>query len=123
MKKKAFLITFVIGMLLPYSMLAGNSINSVKQIVMGGQPDNPPIETDPIQRSPAVPIYVTQEDHRFVFNASLAGETIQILAGDTLLYTDVIGADGCVTVPEDITGEVELRLVRGSLTYHAVVEL
>lgn len=77
----------------------------------------------PYSRSPAAPIYVTQDGHCFVFNASLAGETIQILAGDTLLYTDVIGVDGSVSVPDDITGEVELRLVRGSLIYHAMVEL
>ena len=36
MKKKAILLTIAIGMLLPCSMLAGNSINGVKQIVMGG---------------------------------------------------------------------------------------
>lgn len=123
MKKKAILLTIAIGMLLPCSMLAGNSINGVKQIVMGVRPDNPPDEMDPIKRSPPAPIYVMQEDHRFVFDASFAGETIQIFNGDSLLYTDVIGADGSVSVPDGITGEVELRLVRGCLTYHAMVEL
>lgn len=110
-------------MLLPCSMLASNSINGVKQIVMGVRPDNPPDEMDPIKRSPTAPIYVMQEDHRFVFDASFAGETIQIFNGDSLLYTDVIGVDGSVSVPDGITGEVELCLVRGCLTYHAMVEL
>ena len=123
MKKKAILLTIAIGMLLPCSMLAGNSINGVKQIVMGGRPDNPPDEMDPIKRSPPAPIYVMQEDHRFIFDASFAGKTIQIFNGDSLLYTDVIGADGSVSVPDGITGEVELCLVRGCLTYHAMVEL
>lgn len=123
MKKKAVLLTIAIGMLLPCSMLAGNSINGVKQIVMGVRPDNPPDEMDPIKRSPTAPIYVMQEDHRFVFDASFAGETIQIFNGDSLLYTDVIGVDGSVSVPDGITGEVELCLVRGCLTYHVMVEL
>ena len=101
----------------------GTVSNHPQTVILGGQYDDPNEEYGHVQRAPIAPIYASQEEHRFVFNASLAGETIQILAGDTLLYTDVIGADGCVTVPEDITGEVELRLVRGSLTYHAVVEL
>lgn len=100
--------------------MAANVGGQIPMSVYYEQPDK---LSKPHPRSPAAPIYVSQEDHRFVFNASLAGETIQILAGDTLLYTDVIGADGSVTVSEDITGEVELRLVRDSLTYHAMVEL
>ena len=112
--------TFLFGGLL---LLAMNSYAGGQQFVLSVNYEHPSDLYGNKPRVPAKPIYVEQDDKTFSFDASLAGETIQLLAGDTLLYTDVIGADGSVTVPEDITGEVELRLVRGSLIYHAMVEL
>ena len=72
---------------------------------------------------PASSIYVDQEDHTFTFNSGLAGETLEVVVGDELLYTAMIGEDGKVVIPDNISGEVEIRLYRGSLVYHAKVEL
>ncbi len=77
----------------------------------------------PYPRMPAAPIYVNQEGHLFSFQTSLAGETIEIMNDGVLLYTTLVGIDGSVTIPDGISGEVELRLIRGGMTYHAIVEL
>ena len=74
-------------------------------------------------RMPAAPIYVNQDGHLFTFQSSLAGETVEIVADDTLLYSTIIDTDGNVIIPGDISGEVELRLIRGSVTYYATIEL
>ena len=44
-------------------------------------------------------------------------------SANRFLYTTVVGEDGIVVVPEFISGEVELRLYRGSLVYQVTVEL
>lgn len=70
-----------------------------------------------------VPIYFDQDGHTFTFNSSLVGETVEVVIDDEVLYTTVVGEDGIVVVPEIISGEVELRLYRGSLVYQVTVEL
>lgn len=77
----------------------------------------------PNSRVPAAPIYVNQDDHTFIFSSNLAGEIIEVMGKDGLLYTSIIGENGKVVVPNSITGEVELRLYRGSHTYSAIVDL
>ena len=77
----------------------------------------------PNHRAPSVPIHVNQDGHLFTFQSSLADETVEILNDGILLYVTLVGVDGSVTIPDEISGEVELRLVRGSMTYHAIVEL
>lgn len=74
-------------------------------------------------RVPVAPIFVNQVEHIFFFNASFAHETIQIFNGADLLYVGVIGEYGSVEVPACVTGEVELRLLKGELIYSALIEL
>ena len=62
-------------------------------------------------------------DHTFIFSSNLAGEIIEVMGKDGLLYTSIIGENGKVVVPNSITGEVELRLYRGDLVYSVIVEL
>lgn len=104
-------------------LVAMNSYAGGQQIILSVNYEHPSDLYGNKPRIPAMPIYVEQDDRTFNFNIGLAGETIQIFADDTLLYTDVIGLDGSVVIPDNITGEVEMRLVRGSLIYHAVIEL
>ena len=40
-----------------------------------------------------------QSGHTFTFSAHLAGETIEIMSGDTVVYTSVIGEDGQLPLP------------------------
>lgn len=74
-------------------------------------------------RTPAAPIRATQDGHNISFATSCVGETIEVFDGDTLLYITIIREDGSVDIPENITGEVELRLIIGERTYSAEIEL
>jgi hypothetical protein len=95
----------------------------VQMVVMGGQYNDPHNENKPTHRVPPAPIYVNQEGRCLAFDSSLVGETIKVVSDETLLYTTVIGEDGKIEIPEYIFGEVELRLVRGSLIYHVMITL
>ena len=94
-----------------------------QRVQMGGHYLDPSDEKPKKERAPMVPIYFDQDDHTFTFNSSLVGETVEVVIDDEVLYTTVVGEDGIVVVPEFISGEVELRLYRGSLVYHVKVEL
>ena len=76
-----------------------------------------------VVRTPPAPISVTLSDHVFTFSECLAGETIEIVSGDTVVYTSVIGEDGTVQVPDNLTGEFTLVLYLGDKVYSAEVEL
>ena len=76
-----------------------------------------------VLRTPPAPISVSLSGHTFTFPACLAGETIEIMSGDTVVYTSVIGEDGTVTAPDDLTGEYTLVLYAGDKVYSAEVEL
>ena len=68
-------------------------------------------------------IKAQQEEHCFTFSEYLAGETIEIVAGDTVVYTSVVGEDGTVTVPENLVGDFTLVLYVGVKVYTGEVEL
>lgn len=61
--------------------------------------------------------------HTFTFPACLAGDNIEVMSGDTVVYTSVIGEDGTVTAPDDLAGEYTLVLYAGDKVYSAEVEL
>ena len=87
-----------------------NAINPGKGL--GGRP-----------RTPAMPITALQSDHVFTFSEYLAGETIEVVSDDTIVYTSIIGEDGTVVVPDDLTGDFTLVLYVGDKMYSAEVEL
>ena len=93
------------------------------QISMSLYYDQPAKLPNQHKRTPAAPIYVFQDGRCLCFTCNLAGETLEVLSDGVVLYTSIIGEDGIVEIPASITGEVELRLVRGNATYHAFVEL
>ena len=66
-----------------------------------------------VVRTPPAPISVTQSDHVFTFAEYLAGETIEVVSDGTIVYTSVIGQDGMVVVPDDLTGYFTLVLYVG----------
>ena len=76
-----------------------------------------------VLRTPPAPISVTLSDHLFTFPVYLAGETIEVVSDDTIVYTSIIGEDGTVVVPDDLTGDFTLVLYVGDKMYSAEVEL
>lgn len=99
---------------------ASLSVQASSKVIMNYKGGN---THTPSSRVPAAPIYVNQDDHTFIFSSNLAGEIIEVMGKDGLLYTSIIGENGKVVVPNSITGEVELRLNRGDLVYSVIVEL
>ncbi len=97
--------------------------NMGEQFPMSVYYEQPTEIVTPNPRMPAAPIYVSRDEHVFTFNSSLTGEFVEMLNGDEVLYTTIIGEDGTVVIPENISGEVELRLYRGRLVYYAIVDL
>lgn len=85
--------------------------------------NDPHDESHPVTRIPPAPISVTQSDHVFTFEEYLAGETIEVVSDDTIVYTSIIGEDGTVVVPDDLTGDFTLVLYVGDKMYSAEVEL
>ena len=76
-----------------------------------------------VLRTPPAPISVTQSDHVFTFAEYLAGETIEIVSGDTVVYTSLICEDGTVQVPDNLVGEFTLVLYVGDKVYSCIVNL
>ncbi len=74
-------------------------------------------------RSPIAPISVLQTDNVFTFPDQFAGETVEILSGDTVVYSAVVSEDGTVVVPDSLNGEYCLVLYVGDKVYSAEVTL
>ena len=80
-------------------------------------------ESHPITRIPPAPISATQSDHIFTFAEYLAGETIEIVSNDTVVYTSIISEDGTVTVPDNLVGDFTVVLYVGDKVYSCIVNL
>ena len=115
------IFTLLLALSMMPSISRGDSL--VSQIDIYLHFDRTFTELGGVLRTPPAPISVSQSGHIFTFPAHLAGETIEIMSGDTVVYTSVIGEDGTVTAPDDITGEYTLVLYVGDKAYSAEVEL
>ncbi len=92
-------------------------------IRMQFQYHDPHNEAHPLPRTPAKPITVSQNGHVFTFAEYLAGNIVELVSGDSVVYTSVIDDDGTITIPDNIVGEFELVLYLGDNVYNAEVEL
>ena len=117
--KHIFILLMALSMM--PSISRGDSL--VSQIDIYLHFDRTFTELGGVLRTPPAPISVTLSDHLFTFPVYLVGETIEIVSGDTVVYTSVIGEDGTVVVPDDLTGDFTLVLYVGDKMYSAEVEL
>ena len=121
MKRKLLLLFVAVFELFPDVIFQHSSVQALNlRLVLSYTEPN----TEKTQhRVPPAPISVTLSDHLFTFPVYLVGETIEIVSGDTVVYTSVIGEDGTVVVPDDLTGDFTLVLYVGDKMYSAEVEL
>ena len=84
---------------------------------------DPTVDLGHASKSPASPISVLQTDNVFTFPDHFAGETVEILSGDTVVYSAVVSEDGTVVVPDSLNGEYRLVLYVGVKVYSAEVTL
>ena len=117
--KHIFILLMALSMM--PSISRGDSLASQMDIYLHF--DRTFTELGGVVRTPPAPISVTLSDHVFTFSEYPAGETIEIASGDTVVHTSVIGEDGTVQVPDNLTGEFTLVLYLGDKTYSAEVEL
>lgn len=108
-------------MLFCFQFLAFKWQRKFKWLLWGGQYNDPHQENKPTHRIPPVPIYVNQDGHNLTFDLSLVNETVEVISNEKLLYTIVVGDNGMVEIPEYISGEVEIRLIRDNLIYHVTI--
>ena len=117
--KHIFILLMALSMM--PSISRGDSL--VSQIDIYLHFDRTFTELGGVLRTPPAPISVTLSDHLFTFPVYLAGETIEIVSGDTVVYTSLICEDGTVQVPDNLTGEFTLVLYLGDKVYTGEVEL
>lgn len=63
------------------------------------------------------------DDHLLTFDFSCIGSAVEILLGDTVVYTAIVDENGEVELPDYLIGIYELQLHRGSITFVGEIEL
>lgn len=72
---------------------------------------------------PSTPIYIYQDGRKFLFTPSNEGDVVEIMSNSITLYKALIDENGCIQVPNDIFGEIELHLIKGGIVYYVIVEI
>lgn len=74
-------------------------------------------------RSPVLLPEAYLDDHLLTFDFSCIGSAVEILLGDTVVYTAIVDENGEVELPDYLIGIYELQLHRGSITFVGEIEL
>ena len=74
-------------------------------------------------RAPLAPVYVYQDGHTLTFESNCIGATITIIKDGEEVYTDIVDPTCEMTIPESISGTIEIRLTRGNVTYWGLIIL
>ena len=120
MKRKT---SILITMLLAFPCIQATMSAQLQMIIMGGQYDSPNKENDPLHRAPASPIKVWQDEHTFTFSPSYIGNLVEVRDKGIVIYRVSIMKDGKITIPNYISGNVELFLITTKVTYRTFVNL
>lgn len=109
-----------VGNIAKYSICCESTICAT--VNYGGQYDHPRDEGH-VSRMPLPPIYITQEEHKIEFGVRYAGNMIEVMDDDMVLFITTIDANGCVNIPTKIIGTVKLVLLLEKSTYSANINL
>ena len=104
--KKVLLVSLSMLVILPSIRFVANPLYA-QQLIMGGQYDHPRDEGH-VSRIPLPPIYITREEHKIEFGVRYAGNMIEVMDDDMVLFITTIDANGCVNIPAKIIGTVKL---------------
>ena len=74
-------------------------------------------------KAPLAPVYVYQDGHTLTFESNCIGATITIIKDGEEVYTDIVDPTCEMTIPESISGTIEIRLTRGNVTYWGLIIL
>ena len=115
--------SFVIILLLAFFGMAYASINQVEEpVVMTEKVVNPNGSQNDPQRSDST-LVIYQSGRTFIFGSSFTGNVVTLLLNNVEVYSDIIGSDGTVTIPDGFIGRFELCLTIGLQVFSAEIDL
>lgn len=117
MRKLFLLLTFVIAFSNTISADEKNPTPVIIRVLSTGNNN----EHDEIPRSPLRVPYIYIEDRTLYFTSSCIGYTLQLLKDGNVIYSYLIPDDTYLELPEDFSGEYEIRLVNGVLTFAGTI--
>ena len=106
--KKVLLVSLSMLVILPSIRFVANPLYA-QQLIMGGQYDHPRDEGH-VSRMPLPPKYITQEEHKIESGVRYAGNMIEVMDDDMVLFITTIDANGCVNIPAKIIGTMYQEL-------------
>ena len=117
MIKKFFLLVVVI--LMGHMTIANAKINYVPLYIVDTQAD-----VKVVKRVPAMPLFITQDDHKLILPEIDDSLTLSILKGDQFVYgRDIYRNQSTVTLPPSLVGDFEVRLCAATYYYYGYITL
>ena len=75
-------------------------------------------------RSPIAPIYVEQNDYTLSFDESCIGCSVTLIDDeDNIVYTDIVDENGIVELPNNLSGDYCIQIVRGRFCFWGYISL
>ena len=122
MKRRVLLIvTFMLTMIVS-AAIAGNGGSTLPLVI---KPTNPGGIQIPPSKSPILVPEVYLDGNTLSFDSTIEGCTVQLLDEDeTVVYSSVISiGQTTLVLPTTLSGEFELQIVSGDITFYCDIEL
>ena len=116
--KKKLLVLLLIIMASINTMMAQNPQDE-NLIVMNEKVVNPTGEHGGTPKSPNLYLYVYWYGNTLDFGMSLSGCPVQLLQDDNVVFSTLVGTDGTVVLPTNLSGLYELQITVQTITYIA----
>ena len=120
MKKLFLFFVFTFACLnLTKANVAADSIPIIMTQIIdntGGEHGTPP-------KSPEATLLIYQNGNTLNFGGSLAGCAVTLILNNVVVYSDIVGTDGTITIPASFTGTFELCITIDTQVFSAEIEL
>ena len=120
MKKLFFIFAFTCAC---FCLTKATVLDENNPIIMTEKIDNPIVGHGDPPKSPEATLLIYQDGSSFYFGESLASCAVTLLSNNVVVYYDVVGTDGIVTLPASFTGTFELCITFDSQVFSAEIEL
>ena len=124
MKKKYFLLfVFILSLsltLVSFNIYKGDGPAS---LILNYIPPKNNNDNQGGARSPSTPVYAQQQNHTIIIGSAYEGCLIELLEQNEVIWSDYVGNDGTVVIPETIVGVFNLMFYVDDATYMGEVIL
>lgn len=106
-------------------MTVASEFNPISPIFLQVRLIDPTIGQFPVPKSPVVPPSIGIDGYTLYIYGGCAGATLQLADQDDAVVYSVEVADSTeeITLPETLSGEYELRVLRSNYCFYATIEL